>query len=92
MKKAIAVTLAACLTLCGCGGNGIKRDDGSNKLDTDGRFLCDEGSYSFETVVDNHTGVTYLVWKDGSSNSSKGGITALLNADGTPAISEEVGE
>ena len=88
MKKVVAALLA--LTLCGCGGNGIARE--AEVHDTDGRFICDSDSYEFETVVDSHTGVTYLVWKDGFAQASKGGITVLLNRDGTPVISEEVGE
>ena len=92
MRRMIAIALTACLALCGCVGNGIERDDGNNKLNTDGRFLCDKSNYRFETVVDTHTGVTYLVWKSGIGNNSKGGITALLNADGSPVISEEVSE
>ena len=90
MRKLVAATLAACLLLCGCGGNGIIRDESNNKLNTGGRFLCDSSAYLFETVVDTHTGVTYLVWTSGSGNASKGGITVLLNSDGTPVISEEV--
>jgi hypothetical protein len=54
------------------------------------RFLCDEDYYEFETVVDSKTGVTYLAWRGGFGNGSYGGITALLNRDGTPVISEEV--
>jgi len=90
----IAIALAACLALCGCVGNGIERDDGSNKLNTDGRFLCDKGNYKFETVVDTHTGVTYLVWKSfpADSDTRVGGIAVLLDRDGKPVISEEVSE
>lgn len=89
MRRMIAIALTACLALCGCMGNGIERDDGSNELNTDDRFLCDSGNYSFETVVDTHTGVTYLVWKSGVGGGSKGGITVLLDRDGKPVISEE---
>jgi hypothetical protein len=88
MKKAIAATLAACLLLCGC-GNGIMRDENAPKEPVDGRFLCDNSWYDFETVVDTKTGVTYLIW---TGSDHKNGITVLLNADGTPVISEEVSE
>lgn len=88
MKKAIVVTLTACLTLCGC-GNGIVRDKDSHQLDMSDRFICNRNDYEFETVVDSKTGVTYLIWM---MNNGRGGMTALLNADGTPVISEEVGE
>ena len=87
----VAITLTACLALCGCdSGNAVERKGDSPRENVDGRFICDSGSYSFETVVDTHTGVTYLVWKSGVGNNSKGGITPLLNADGTPVMSEEV--
>ena len=39
MRKIVAATLAACLLLCGCGGNGIKRDDDAPKENVGGRFL-----------------------------------------------------
>lgn len=92
MRKAIALTIAACLLLCGCSGNGIRREQDVPKPSVGGRFLCDEDDYRFETVVDSQTGVTYLVWKSGSGQSSKGGITVLLDRDGKPIISEEVAE
>lgn len=87
MKKIVAAALLA-LALCGCDGNGIVRE--TSVHDADERFVCDSDAYSFETVVDSHTGVTYLIWKGGTGNASKGGITVLLNRDGTPVISEEV--
>lgn len=90
MKKALAIALAACLLLCGCEGNGLKREQDVPKPSVGGRFFCEDGDYSFETVVDSQTGVTYLVWKDPQGNASKGGITVLLDRDGKPIISEEV--
>jgi len=89
MKKALAITLAACLLLCGCGGNGVKREGNAPKPNTQGRFLCDSSYYRFETVVDSQTCVTYLLWRvDG--NAEIGGITVMLDKDGKPIISEEV--
>ena len=89
MKKALAITLAACLLLCGCGGNGVKREENAPKPNTQGRFLCDSRYYKFDTVVDSQTGVTYLLWRvDG--NGDVGGITVMLDRDGKPIISEEV--
>jgi hypothetical protein len=89
VKKAIAIALSACLLLCGCGGNSVRREEGAPKENVGGRFLCDSSSYDFETVVDSKTGVTYLVLRNAGA-SAIGGITVLLNADGTPVISEEV--
>ena len=91
MRKLVAATLAACLLLCGCGGgNGIVREDNTPKENVGGRFICDNNTCSFDTVVDSKTGVTYLVWRDGFVQDAVGGITVLLNDDGTPVISEEV--
>jgi hypothetical protein len=92
MRKALTAAVVLALVLCGCtGNNGIKRDVGAPKPNVGGRFLCDK-SYTFETVVDSKTGVTYLVWKDGIGGDSKGGITVLVDRDGKPIISEEVDE
>ena len=92
MKRAIALTIAACLLLCGCSGNGIRREQDVPKPSVGGRFLCDAESYRFETVVDSQTGVTYLVWEKPQGNASRGGITVLLDRNGKPIISEEVAE
>ena len=90
MRKIVAAALAACLLLCGCSSSVIVREKNAPKENVVGRFLCDNATYSFETVVDSKTGVTYLVWHDVSGEYEVGGITVLLNADGTPVISEEV--
>lgn len=86
----VTVVALLALALCGCVGNGIRREDGAARPNASGRFICDDSTYTFETVVDSYTGVTYLVWKSGGTNTSKGGITVLVNADGTPILSEEV--
>ena len=90
MKKALAITFAACLLLCGCSGNGVKREGNAPKPNASGRFLCDSSYYEFETVVDSQTGVTYLLWNTGGGNGAVGGITVMLDRDGKPIISEEV--
>ena len=91
MKKALAITLAACLLLCGCTeGNGVKREENAPKPNTQDRFLCDSSYHEFETVVDSQTGVTYLLWQTGGGNGAIGGITVMLDKDGKPIISEEV--
>ena len=87
MRKAVIATLALALALCGCDSNGVKREEGAKKLSMDGRFLCDSGAYSFETVVDTKTGVTYLIWTNGGYRA---GITVLMDRDGKPIISEEI--
>ena len=94
MRKSAIATLALALALCGCtsGENGVQRTEDSPKPNLSQRFLCEDSTYTFETVVDKQTGVTYLILKDGTTKTSKGGITVLLNRNGYPVISEEVGE
>ena len=100
MGKVVAVALA-CALLCGCAGEeGVEREH----YDTtdDGRFLCEswddnwsvgtDNPWQFGTVVDTSTGVTYLVYTNGWGKTTTGGITVLLNSDGSPVISEDVVE
>ena len=88
--KALTSTVALMLALCGCTGNAVVREDGVPKPNVGGRFICDKG-YTFDTVVDSKTGVTYLVWKD-YNGSARDGITVLVDRDGKPIISDEVHE
>ena len=94
MRKAVIVTVALALALCGCtnGENGVQRTEDSPKPNLSQRFLCDKDSYRFSTVVDSKTGVTYLIWTDAYSADKTSGITVLLNRNGYPVISEEVVE
>lgn len=92
MRRALTAAVALVLVLCGCTSNAVLREEGAPKPNVSGRFLCDEDYYEFETVVDSNTGVTYLVWHNGYGNASNGGITVLVDRDGKPIISEEVGE
>ncbi len=84
---------AIALALCGCsGGNGIEVEGINEKAN--GRFAYERissdpnGLWSFGYVIDTETGVTYLVYKDGFGKNATGGITPLLNRDGTPTIDE----
>lgn len=87
----VIAALVACMALDGCySSNAAKRGENSPKEEVDGRFLCDEGNYNFETVTDTKTGVVYLIWNSGIGNNAKGGLTVLVHEDGTPVISEEV--
>lgn len=91
MRRMMAITLTACLLLCGC-GNAVERKDDAPMENVDGRFISDYDSDYFRTVVDSKTGITYLVFDDQGGKSSIGGITPLLGKDGKPVISEEVSE
>lgn len=76
--------------LCGCDGNAVMYYDSDvNKLDVGQRFVTDDEDSRFSTVVDTQTGITYLIWDSQDGNSSVGGITVLLNRDGTPVMAEE---
>lgn len=92
-RLAVAAIVASALVLVGCDGNGIKRSESTEheeKASVSDRFLCDSSLYRFETVVDDRTGVTYLIWKSTEvSTTSTGGITVLVNRDGSPVISED---
>lgn len=92
MRKAVIVMVALALALCGCEGNAVVREEDSPKPETNERFLCDKDSYRFSTVIDRQTGVTYLIWTDTYNAEKTSGITALVDRDGKPIISEEVGE
>lgn len=89
MRKAITVAMVAALALCGC-GNAILRESDKGAVNVNRRFISDDRRDNFETVVDSETGVTYLVWTRRTGDSSKGGITPLLDEDGKVVISEEV--
>ena len=99
MRRALAVALCACL-LCGCDGNGVKRD--FHDETADGRFAGESSTYEYETVTDTRTGVVYLIWKSGDvaivtdtrtgvqylawNCGYGGGICVLVDADGKPML------
>lgn len=85
-----AACIVAAVALSGCvEGNGIKVS-GLNQGMGD-RFeyemlICSEGEATFGKVIDTETGITYLVMRSGHDKYSWGGITPLLNRDGSPVI------
>ena len=89
MRKALLAVSVAAVLLCGCDENAVSwSESNAIRMNTDQRFVSDYSSDSLGVVVDSHTGVTYLTWTRGTGNSKVGGITVLLNRDGTPVISE----
>ena len=74
--KLIAVTLAACILISGCGNTTSVIQKESNA----GRFKCEYGQAYL--VTDTKTGVQYLVW----SEFEKGGICVLVDKDGKPLL------
>jgi len=96
MRRMAVAAMVACALLCGCvDGNGIETD-GLNER-ADGRFAYENlrggGGYAwrFGYVVDTETGVTYLTFDSRDGKNSIGGITPLLNRDGTPVIDDRYG-
>lgn len=96
MRRMAVVVMVACALLCGCGqGNGIQTS-GLNER-ADGRFAYEPigatvgYGWRFGYVVDTETGVTYLVFNSNRPKNSIGGITPLLNRDGTPVIDDRYG-
>lgn len=89
------VSVALCVTLCGCyaEGNGIKVN-GLNGRAND-RFAYEtflptkeSDEWQFGYVIDTETGVTYIVFDNNNGKNSVGGITPLLKQDGTPTIDD----
>ena len=97
LARRLAVVAFVGGLLCGCvDGNGIETD-GLNER-ADGRFAYEQLNtlntacgWVFGYVVDTETGVTYLVFDDNHGDASIGGITPLLNRDGTPVIDDRYG-
>lgn len=89
MRRLIPI-VAVCVALCGCwSSNGIQKDGLNARADN--RFEYESlasgaDKWLFGYVVDSQTGVTYLVFEDYEGKNSIGGITPLLNRDGTPVI------
>lgn len=72
-KKLIAVILTVTLLIAGCDNINVSEDHGE-------KLMLVENSGGYGILADKDTGVMYLFIKNG------GGITAMLNADGTPKI------
>ena len=99
LARKIAVVAVVCALLCGCyaDGNGIQMS-GLNER-ADGRFAYEAflptkeyDEWQFGYVIDTETGVAYLVYTtDEGRKGSVGGITPLLNRDGTPVIDDRYG-
>ena len=90
----LAVALFS-LALCACTveGNVAEGDGQYAPPRVSGRFSCNDEKYTFETVVDTETGVTYLIWFNhpGGGRSQVSGITVLVDGDGKPILSERTG-
>ena len=90
VMRVMAACIVAAVALSGCvRGNGIKVDglnQGMGGRFEYGTIITDTDNASFGKVVDTETGVTYLVIRGDYGECSWGGITPLLNRDGSPVI------
>lgn len=86
MKKIMfAAIIAAMLCLVGCDEANTNDTVRVNQQSEAGRFETDCGGFC-AVITDTETGVQYLFYQCGYG----GGLTALLNADGTPDVAEDV--
>ena len=91
MKKLICITMAI-LIMVGCFA-GCAAVDAENISDSpQTRFEVVESSpgnlsdFRYVVLMDKETGVLYLYARNANGSSSVGGITVLLNPDGTPMM------
>lgn len=76
MKRIVTVVILLLICVSGCGKSNVYLD---------GRFEVVERVGSWCIIVDNETKVLYLQ----DSGSYRGGITVILNPDGTPMTLKE---
>ena len=86
MKKLILAAMLAAVMLTGCNngqtGTTVKGDVFPRII----QYGTDTGMNTYYYVVDERTGVVYLVFEA----YRRGGITVALNADGTPVTKEQL--
>lgn len=78
-KKLITAIITATLLIAGCS------DMANVGEEQDNTMVLVENSRDYLICTDNDTGVMYLYIK----GSTGGGLTVMLNADGTPKIWQE---
>lgn len=85
MKKIIIILLYT-LLLTGCTKNNSQASVSNQEIKPNMMSL-NSSPNRYYYVVDKNTHVVYLVFYAGS----QGGITVMLNADGTPMLAEDLG-
>ncbi len=81
------------LVLCGC--DNLPKNNNFVNTNND-RFVFvqkyteneGEDDYSFKVLVDKETRVMYLLYDSNDGRYSIGGLTVMLNADGSPMLYE----
>ena len=89
-RKIFAVICATLLLLTGCSGNGVSKSivEHNNSISPRIKTYADKSfnDYAWWYVVDENTGVVYLQFE----GTYQGGITALLNPDGTAVTKDQL--
>lgn len=80
-KKVLVTILTATLLISGCVSANVNADT-NTKTKKDETLVLVEHTETYSVYADKDTGVMYL-WKTGFY---EGGLTVMLNADGTPKI------
>lgn len=75
-KKLITAIITATLLIAGCS------DTANVSAGQDNTMVLVESGLNYSIYADKDTGVMYLYMRSGSG----GGLTVMLNADGTPKI------
>ena len=84
-RKIILSALTLFMFICSISSCG-KGIENSSKIVTPNLTIYDSAN-TYYYIVDNATNVVYLSY----SRGYKGGITAMLNADGTPVTADQLG-
>ena len=88
MKKILVCAFASALLLTGCNGVSKNTVESQSNISPRIKVYSDKSynHYEWWYVVDENTGVVYLQFE----GSSQGGITPLLNPDGTPVTKDRL--
>lgn len=85
MKRLTVMLLSAAL-LIGCGSSTVEQGE---PIMASGVFERHSIDRDYAILVDKETKACYLEYKHSSGYAGHGGITVMLNADGTPKLWEE---
>lgn len=85
MKKIVGIIIlvTACIMLVGC--NAVKKDEEYSDTATDTIFTLVGSGSRLSIYRENETDVMYVVYHEGH----KGGMTIMMNADGSPLTYSE---
>lgn len=91
MIKKLLIPVLCTMILTGCGNETDYADAEIQQQNvTPNIMVCNSNNSYYCYVVDKNTGVVYLKY-NGYTYSAVGGITVMLNADGTPVTAQQLG-